>query len=444
MRSDPSDYFLELFTDTTASLQGTEVLLGGFEAEDSDFVRFNQSVVRQAGSVSQRSLSLDLIDGDRHATTTIQVSGVSDQDRARTRTTIEELRDQVMVSPPDPYLLCATDSPSTVAVASNELPAAEHAIDRVCTDAAGQDLVGIYAAGDQYRGFANSFGQQNWFSSRTFNLDWSLYLHGDKATKNLYADTTWDDDTFAHKLDWSSAQLEALGRTPLELAPGGYRTFLAPAAVDELAQMLSWDGFGLKAQRTKQSPLLRMFTEGATFDPAVTMAEDLTGGTSPRFNQQGFPKPDIVPLITDGVYADSLVSPRSAQEYGVETNGASSWEAPAALHISAGALAADDALAALDTGLFVGNLWYLNYSDRAACRTTGMTRFATFWVEGGEIVAPVTALRFDDTCFRLLGENLEALTDHSELVLDPSTYGQRSVDSTRVPGALISELTITL
>ena len=52
---------------------------------------------------------------------------------------------------------------------------------------------------------------------------------------------------------------------------------------------------------------------------------------------------------------------------------------------------------ALDTGLFVGNLWYTNFSDMSACRTTGMTRFATFWMDGGEIVAPVNVLRWT-TC----------------------------------------------
>ena len=65
----------------------------------------------------------------------------------------------------------------------------------------------------------------------------------------------------------------------------------------------------------------------------------------------------------------------------------------------------------LGTGLYIGNLWYLNFSDRAACRTTGMTRFGTFWVEGGEIVAPIDVLRFDDTAYHLLGDRLAGLTD---------------------------------
>jgi hypothetical protein len=38
-----------------------------------------------------------------------------------------------------------------------------------------------------------------------------------------------------------------------------------------------------------------------------------------------------------------------------------------------------------------------------------MTRFATL-VEGGAIVALIDVLRFDDTLFRMLGQNLEALT----------------------------------
>ena len=112
--------------------------------------------------------------------------------------------------------------------------------------------------------------------------------------------------------------------------------------------------------------------------------------------------------------------------------------------MSGGTLAMRDSLAALDTGLAIGNLWYLNYSDRPACRMTGMTRFATFWVENGRIVAPVDVLRFDDTLYRLLGDNLEALTSERELSLESSTYGSRKLESVLLPGALVSEMSFTL
>jgi predicted Zn-dependent protease len=75
---------------------------------------------------------------------------------------------------------------------------------------------------------------------------------------------------------------------------------------------------------------------------------------------------------------------------------------------------------------------------------TGMTRFATFWVEGGKVVAPVDVLRFDDTLFRMLGDNLEALTAERELLLSSNTYGSRILTSATLPGALVAEMNFTL
>ena len=53
-------------------------------------------------------------------------------------------------------------------------------------------------------------------------------------------------------------------------------------------------------------------------------------------------------------------------------------------------------------------------------------------------------MRFDDTLYRMLGENLEALTRERELLLDPSTYEGRSTASARLPGALLRALRFTL
>ena len=79
-----------------------------------------------------------------------------------------------------------------------------------------------------------------------------------------------------------------------------------------------------------------------------------------------------------------------------------------------------------------------------AKRGLGMTRFACFWVEGGEIVAPIDVMRFDETLYRAFGENLIGLTRERDLILDPGTYGARSTDSARVPGALIEDFHFNL
>jgi predicted Zn-dependent protease len=345
----------------------------------------------------------------------------------------------------DPFLLYNTEPTSTERIERGSIPAPDAALAEIRSAGKGRDLVGIYASGDTFQGFANSLGQRNWFQSSTFNLDWCFYLRADKAAKNLYAGFDWDHDAFAAKVDWSARQVQALEREPISLSPGEYRTYLAPRALEELVQLLSYYGaFGLRAHETKQTPLLKMLVEGTTLSPLVTISEDTAHGVAPNFQSAGFLRPDRVPLIVDGAYAQTLVSPRSAQEYGVPTNGATGQEYPQSLAIATGSIPTDTVGEALGSGLFVGNLWYTNFSDQAACRTTGMTRFATFWMEDGEIVAPVNVLRFDDTAYHLLGDRLEGLTDTAEVLLDTSTYERRSTDSARLPGALVGAMRFVL
>lgn len=238
--------------------------------------------------------------------------------------------------------------------------------------------------------------------------------------------------------------MAALARPPKTISPGGYRVYFSPAALEEVFGLLSWGGFGLAAARTATTPLNKMITDGVTLNPCVTLTENIADGLAPRFQDEGFVKPNQVPLIAGGVYQGALASPRSAAEFGVSPNGADANEAPVALDMAAGNLADADILAAVGTGVYVGNLWYLNYSDRNACRMTGMTRFATFWVENGEIVAPLNVMRFDDTLYRMLGPNLVALTQARDLRISTDTYDARSTHSMRLPGAVIDDLRLTL
>lgn len=437
-------WFDELIAWTTGRLQGDEVLLATLGGENSDFVRFNHGDVRQAGTVRQTSLHVDLVDGNRHTEGTVTLTRDLEQDRARVETLMAGLREQRRLVPEDPFLLYNTEPVSTEYVGGDALPEPGQALAEIRGAAVGHDLVGIYTAGDTFSAFASSLGQRNWFQTATFGLDWSAYLRADKAAKNLYAGFSWDADAFAAKVDWTRRQLAVLEREPVDLAPGGYRVFLTPTALQELMELLSYESFGCRSHETRQTPLLRMITEGATLDPSVRISEDTAGGVAPNFQEAGFLRPDEVVLVEGGAYRDTLVSPRSAQEFGVATNGASSWEVPESLAMAPGSLPSADAVEALDTGLWIGNLWYSNFSDQAACRTTGMTRFATFWVEGGEIVAPVNVLRFDDTVYHLLGDRLEGLTDTAEVLLDTTTYEHRSTGSFRLPGVLVSEMTFTL
>jgi hypothetical protein len=73
-----------------------------------------------------------------------------------------------------------------------------------------------------------------------------------------------------------------------------------------------------------------------------------------------------------------------------------------------------------------------------------MTRFATQWVEKGRVVAPLNVMRFDETIYRMLGENLIGLTRERDFILDNDTYYQRSTNCAWVPGALVRDMRFTL
>ena len=437
-------YFNELAAFLDRSLLPGEVYTCSFDAELSDFVRMNRGKIRQPGTVAQRYVRLHLIRGRKHADYCLTVSGNLARDRDVVGTALGALRDIVTDLPDDPHLDYATDIRSSRVVRSRPMRAPEEIIASVLDAADGLDLVGIYAAGPVYRGFANSLGQRNWHEVTSFNLQWSLYHRADKAVKTAFGGFEWSDEAFASKMHGARERLSLLAVPARSLEPGSYRVYLTPTAMEEIAGMLCWGGFSGRALATRQSCLFRMQDGNAALDASVSFAENTAEGVAPAFQDEGFARPDVVPLVAGGNLVGSLVSPRTAKEFALATNGANASEAPESLDMAGGALAAADALSALDTGLYIGNLWYLNFSDRPACRITGMTRFASFWVDKGRIVAPVNVMRFDDSVFRLFGERLVGLTSERELVVSDESYRSRSVSSMRLPGAVVSAMAFTL
>jgi predicted Zn-dependent protease len=437
-------YFEELASFLEGRARASEILLSRLSAEDSDFIRFNKSRVRQATGVRQVNWTLTLVEGTRRIDAQVTLSGVAAADRDTLSGLLETLRVGIADVPDDPFLLVEMGAVSSVAERRGALPDAGQVIDQVLEAGRGLDLVGFHASGPIYKGFSSSLGARHWHAVENFAFSWCLYHDRDKAVKTMYSGDTWEPRALDAKMAFAREQLGRLGEAPRTLAPGAYRAYLAPTAMTEVLSMLSWAGFGLKSLESKQSGLLRMAEGHERFSEKVAITENTADGIAAGFQGEGFVKPARVELVRAGRLADPLVSPRSAREYNRPTNGANAGETPESLDLAAGDLPAADVLRALGTGLYIGNLWYLNFSDRSACRLTGMTRFASFWVEDGRIAAPLNVMRFDDTAFRMLGSNLEALTRERDLVPDGGTYGERSTESMRTPGALLSALALTL
>ena len=435
------DYFYALGDHAAAQAVDAEVVLLNLRGESSDFIRYNQTRVRQAGRVHQARLHASLVSEGRQASAAFDLCGSVNADRLRLDSVLTSLRRERAMLPEDPYLDFSAVVNNSERTAPAALPDAAEANARIAETFDGLDMTGIWACGELCSGFANSLGQKNWHAVGSFNFDWSAH-QGAQSVKRSLAGQIFDADALARGAAEAKRTLSLLSRPPRRLKPGRYRAYLAPEAMVEVLGLLSWGGFGLKSQRSGRSPLTRLVDGEVHFDPRVSIFEDVASGFAPSFTREGFIRPRRVSLIENGRFATCLVDARSAREFNQRVN--ASVEAPLSLEMAPGALADGDVYNALETGIYVSNLWYLNFSDRNACRITGMTRFACLWVEDGVPQGPIEPMRFDDTLYGLLGERLLQLSAERPLNLDPDSYEGRSFCSARLPGALVEGLELTL
>lgn len=421
-----------------------EITAGWLRAEVSDFVRFNHGRVRQAGTVDKASVQLRLARDGRQASLVQTLSGDATGDAALIAAAFAELRGLVADSDSDPHLALSAQPRVDSSVSSPDLPGLDEVCDVVCEAAGDADLVGFYAGGPLACGFASSLGHALWHEARPWFFDYCIYTAGDKAVKATVAGDAWQASRIAESVARARREAAILHRPVKVLAPGAYRAYLSPAALADIVGMLNWGGFSASALHSGHSPLARLQSGAEQFNPMVWLTDDLAAVGAPRFQGDGFSRPAQLALVQAGRFAGALVSPRSAREFSLPDTGATAQESAEALSMAGGDLDEGSVLQRLGTGLAVSNFWYLNWSDRAAGRLTGMTRFATVWVEDGEPVAPVSVMRFDDSLFRLLGSQLEGLTAAVHRIPDTQTYDNRSFGAALSPGALLAALNFTL
>ncbi len=435
------NYFESLCSELNSFLKGQEIWLAQLEAEQSSYCRFNHGRMRQQGTINQSQLTLTLADGQKHSSHQLMLSNNLEDDTALLKSAITALRDRLKHLPDDPLFLINKHPENSEQLAHQEIPDAKAICQHVTENCAQDDFVGIVMAGSQYSAFANSLGQRNWFEAKDFNLDYSLYLHTDKAVKDRLAGPQWQQDNFIERLEQSRNKLSLLKQQPVELKPGKYRVYLTPDALNEIVNLMS---FSCRAVQDKSSPLRRLHNHEVQLNPMVNISMDLTSGIVPCFQGEGFVMPPQLQLLENGISKNLLTSPRTELEYGIKHNGAGTGEQAGSLILNTGQLLQDQALSQLGNGLYISNLWYLNYSDPNSARITGMTRFACFLVKDGKLTTPINALRFDDSLYHMLGNNLEALTQEQELLMDTGSYFRRSRGAKALPGALVKDMCFTL
>ncbi|MFP5519836.1 MAG: TldD/PmbA family protein [Bdellovibrionia bacterium] len=426
-----------------SALNEKEELTLNLNAEDSVFVRFNDAKVRQNTQVEQANLELRLQNETQQIQFTFPLQGNAEVDLTNALKHLTKLRNDLQSSPADPFVVAHSNNGSSLKEFSGDLVNPETAVAQIIQAAQGTDFAGLYCAGPKVIANANSLGQRHYFSNLSFFVDYSLY-DGSKAVKDLYAGSVWSAEKLAEKIKQSREKLALMGKAKIKLTPGEYRTYLAPGALTEVATMFMWGAFSYQNYKRGGSALMKLVDGQEKFSPLVSIFEDFSTGMTPTFNQLGEVAKEKTALIQDGELKTLLVSTRSAKEFSTESNQASTSESPRAMNILPGNLPSSEVLKKLGTGIYLSNLHYLNWSDVQGARITGMTRYACFWVENGEIQGPIEDMRFDDSLYNILGKNLEALTTESEFNPATDTYHQRSIGGYFNPGALLSNFKLTL
>ena len=440
---------ISLFND----LRTSEELNLNLTGEETLYVRFRNSQVRQNTQVEQKRLELIFQKKNRRFTLSADLSGNLDSDRKLCLSLLQRARKEIEILPDDPGALSFENRGSSTDFQDAREFDFEDLLHVLQTSAVGTDFTGLLSAGPQIRANANSAGQHHWFSTRSFFLDYSLFTVNEggenKAVKGTYADREWSTEKFLGRLAFAKNQLALLRRPSREVKPGSYRTFLAPAAVSDLINMLSWGALSYASYKKGSCAFAKMRDQNLKLSPLFSLRENFDLGLTTPFNNLGEVPARQVDLIEKGELKQFLVSSRSSQEFQVPSNAAEAGgffgtESLRSPEVAAGLLPETQSLSALGTGLYLSNLHYCNWSDIQSARVTGMTRYACFWVENGEIVAPIRDLRFDESLFQCLGPALEALT--IERHIDPvvETYFARGMGGKLLPGMLLKSFNFTL
>lgn len=427
-----------------SQLNKEEDLILSLSGENSQFIRFNNASVRQTGLVDDAELELKFISNNRISSGGFTISGKKDLDFKRGRNEIARLREEVKELPEDPFLVLPKNMGSSIEKKSSNGLEFKDSVDAILPVMSEVDFVGIFSNGKMFRGNANSKGQNHWFETDTYNLDYSLVTQNHQMVKGSFSGNDWNQNDYEEYVNRSKEKLSLMERKPIKMKTGDYRTWFESAAVSDFLGMFSWNGISEASLRQGCSGFGKMRHNDITLSPKFSILEDFSPGYCPKFNSDGEVASNELSLIENGNLKNTLVSSRSAKEYGLKSNYAETGEYLRSPRMETGDLNHNDVVRKLDKGLFLSNIHYLNWSDNPGGRITGLTRYACFWVEGGEIVAPIETMRFDDSFYRFFGDELSEVEDRLYTNPEVGTYGGRSLGATSCPGILVDSFSLTL
>jgi predicted Zn-dependent protease len=185
---------------------------------------------------------------------------------------------------------------------------------------------------------------------------------------------------------------------PGEIEPGRYEVVLEPQCVANLIQFLFIYGFNGLAVEEGRSFVRVGETQ---FDSALTLVDDPSdpGQIGVAWDIEGTPR-RRTEVVSAGVSQGVLHTRRTGAKAGVPSTGhafegAEGYGAlPANPVLSSGDRTLDELVRSMERGILVTDFWYTRVLDPRTLVVTGLTRNGVWLVEDGQVVRPVSNLRF--------------------------------------------------
>jgi predicted Zn-dependent protease len=368
-------------------------------------MRFADNGPTTSAEVQRSTLSLSAATGLRHAagsTGDLSPAGVArlaEEVVARARLLPED-PEYVPEAPPQVYPQVPSFHPGVASVD----PAARAALVKPVLDAAVQSS--LVAAGllrddvvEEMR--LSTTGSSG--SRRATRVELSATLRRRDGSASGWAGAAGVrlSDVDPHRIAARAAQKASAWREPRELPPGPYTVVLEPAALAALFPSLrmSLDARSAEEGRSAFSaPSGKSRVGEPLFSPAVTLVSDpqdpLVPGTP--WSEGGLAARRV------GYVQAGVLRELQRSRYWAKKTETTPTADGGTLRLVGGGLSLEELVGKVDRGLLVTRIWYVRMLDPQRIGVTGLTRDATFLIEGGRVTAAVKNFRFNQSLLDLL------------------------------------------
>jgi predicted Zn-dependent protease len=183
---------------------------------------------------------------------------------------------------------------------------------------------------------------------------------------------------------------------PQELPPGPYTVVLEPRALTELFPSFerSLDARSAEEGRSAFSAPEGKSREGqALFSPSVTIVSDPQDHIAPG---RPWSEGGLAARSTAYVQAGILTRLRRSR-YWARKTGKPATADGGSVRVVGGGLSLEQLIAKVERGLLITRIWYVRMLDPQRIGVTGLTRDATFLIEGGHLSHAVKNFRFNQS-----------------------------------------------